>query len=153
MTPLHICMTMPDPRWKISPQLTPHSSPYGGNGAMEYDKMWRLGETKKMLFLGGDRYIRALVIYYFRMWLKYANLKLNIVQNGYADIRISFVPGGSWSYVGTTCRDIDQQYPTMNFGTLLDQTPSEEASPMILHELGHALGFVHEHQISNNGIQ
>src|SRR5437868_14082357 len=36
--------------------------------------------------------------------------------------------------------------PTMNYGWLRDNTPNDEYSRVVLHEFGHALGCVHEHQ-------
>jgi len=68
-----------------------------------------------------------------------------------AEIRIGFAPGGSWSYVG---RDNLQYAPdpaerTLNFGWDL-ATPYGKDT--VLHELGHVLGFPHEHQNPNAGI-
>ena len=34
----------------------------------------------------------------------------------------------------------------MNYGGLRDNTPNDEYSRVVLHEFGHALGCVHEHQ-------
>lgn len=69
-----------------------------------------------------------------------------------AEIRIGFLKGdGSWSYVG---RDVIDLVPnanerTMNFGwTLTDDFGWDTA----LHEIGHTLGFPHEHQNPNAGI-
>ena len=67
-----------------------------------------------------------------------------------AEIRIGFLGGdGAWSYVG---RDVLQQGPderTMNFGW--DITRSGEIDTAI-HEIGHTLGFPHEHQNPIAGI-
>jgi len=70
-----------------------------------------------------------------------------------AEIRIGFTRGdGSWSYVG---RDIIDLVPgpderTMNFGWDLTRTPREIDTAV--HEIGHTLGFPHEHQNPNAGI-
>lgn len=67
-----------------------------------------------------------------------------------AEIRIGFQQGdGAWSYVG---RDILNQGPherTMNFGW--DLTRPGEIDTAV-HEIGHTLGFPHEHQNPNAGI-
>lgn len=47
-------------------------------------------------------------------------------------------PGGSWSYIGTDAITIPVESFTMNFG-FMDQ-------PTVMHEFGHALGLIHEHQ-------
>ena len=54
-------------------------------------------------------------------------------------IIVSFDPdGGSWSLVGTDCTHNDKGKPTMNMGWFDVAT--------VMHEFGHALGLVHEHQ-------
>jgi hypothetical protein len=68
-----------------------------------------------------------------------------------AEIRIGFEPGGSWSYVGRDCIDLvtDPNERTMNFGWDLTTAYGRDTA---LHEIGHALGFPHEHQNPNAGI-
>lgn len=68
-----------------------------------------------------------------------------------AEIRIGFEPGGSWSYVGRDAIDYvtNPQERTMNFGWDLT---TEYGRDTALHEIGHALGFPHEHQNPNAGI-
>jgi len=74
-----------------------------------------------------------------------------------AEIRIGFFhhrtapDAGSWSYVGRDSIDLepDPTQRTMNFGwDLTDEYGYDTA----LHEIGHALGFPHEHQNPNSGI-
>ncbi len=67
-----------------------------------------------------------------------------------AEIRIGFLRGdGAWSYVGRDCLLQGQNERTMNFGW--DLTRAGEVDTAI-HEIGHALGFPHEHQNPNAGI-
>jgi len=68
-----------------------------------------------------------------------------------AEIRIGFQLGSSWSYVGRDAIDLvsDFNERTMNFGW--DLTTDYERDTA-LHEIGHALGFPHEHQNPNAGI-
>jgi hypothetical protein len=64
-------------------------------------------------------------------------------------LRIGFMPGdGSWSYVGVAARDIGSDQRTINFGWDLSGPGFDTA----LHEIGHALGFHHEHQNPFSGI-
>jgi hypothetical protein len=68
-----------------------------------------------------------------------------------AEIRIGFQQGdGYWSYVGTDVLNIGQSERTMNFGDDLTQDPRGVDVPV--HEIGHTLGFPHEHQNPFAGI-
>jgi serralysin len=70
------------------------------------------------------------------------------------DIRIAFEQGnGSWSYLGTMCRDIDKPKPTMNYGWLTPSSDEAELRRVVLHEFGHAIGLIHEHQNPKGGIK
>lgn len=56
-----------------------------------------------------------------------------------ANIRISFNKDGAWSYVGNDALNYSNpNVPTMNFEWLDVAT--------IIHEFGHAMGMIHEHQ-------
>jgi Astacin (Peptidase family M12A) len=68
-----------------------------------------------------------------------------------AEVRIGFMRGdGAWSYIGRTILDIGRDDRTMNFGWDLTRTPDEIDTA--IHEIGHTLGFPHEHQNPNAGI-
>ncbi len=69
-----------------------------------------------------------------------------------AEVRIGFERGaGSWSYVGRDAIDLitDPNDRTMNFGWDLTTPYGRDTA---LHEIGHTLGFPHEHQNPNAGI-
>lgn len=70
-----------------------------------------------------------------------------------AEIRIGFMRGdGSWSYVGRDLIDLNLSVNerTMNFGWDLTRRPAELDTA--IHEIGHTLGFPHEHQNPKAGI-
>lgn len=73
-----------------------------------------------------------------------------------AEIRIGFEglstdSGGSWSYVGRDAIDFvpNPQERTMNFGWNLT---TDYGRDTVLHEIGHGMGFPHEHQNPLAGI-
>jgi Astacin (Peptidase family M12A) len=69
-----------------------------------------------------------------------------------ADVRIAFdQTDGSWSYIGTDVRTKRRDPRTMNFGWSLTADP-DEGMDTAIHEIGHTLGFPHEHQNPFAGI-
>ena len=82
-----------------------------------------------------------------------ANLTLDFRKGPDTLVRISFQYPGSWSVIGTTCRQItDKTQPTMNFGWLDAKSTEDEIRRVVLHEFGHALGLIHEHQNPGGAI-
>lgn len=130
--------------------LASFSAPYI---ALVYEKKWMPGRTLKIAFLGTpNQQVREKIINYSRQWLQHVNLKFDFVDGSNGDIRISTEPGGSWSYIGTDATLIPANEATMNYGWLTPDTPDEEYGRVVLHEFGHALGAIHEHQHPEAGI-
>lgn len=118
--------------------------------AVVISKKWQQGQVINCRFLDGTPTQRKRVEAKAHEWEKYANIKLKFITAGPAEIRISFAADpGSWSAVGTDAL-ISQYFPlhqpTMNYGWLKDGTDDEEYSRVVIHEFGHALGAIHEHQ-------
>jgi len=110
---------------------------------------WNVGEVINIAFLDGDPVVQKKVQTVAQMWTgpNMANLRLIFVKDpNKADVRISFRYSGSWSTIGTTCRSVPKNQATMNYGWLNQQTPDAEVHRVVLHEFGHALGLIHEHQ-------
>jgi hypothetical protein len=108
-------------------------------------KKWVNGSLLRVKFMGGTSGEQDIVKKYAAEWSKYGNINFDFGGSPDAEIRITFNNDGSWSYIGTDCLSIPRNTQTMNFGWL-DQG-------VVLHEFGHALGMIHEHQNPLGGIK
>ena len=117
---------------------------------------WAPGDIITVSFLDGDRAVQDKVQAVASEWTVpgLANLKLSFRRDTTDTmIRISFKYDGSWSTIGRSCTQVPKGQPTMNYGWLTPTTPTDELRRVVLHEFGHALGLIHEHQNPAGGIQ
>lgn len=125
--------------------------------ALLKDAKWQSGDIITVSFLDGDEAVIQKVIRYAQEWTApgMADLTLDFRRDTTDTlVRISFRYPGSWSVLGTACRRItDRSKPTMNYGWLTPATPDDEVRRVVLHEFGHALGLIHEHQNPKGAIE
>lgn len=107
--------------------------------AFQIAKLWPNGTTIRVRFINGSSAQQNIVKQFAPQWAAQANLKLVFDNAPEAQIRISFNDNdGAWSYIGTDCLNIPRDQPTLNLGW--------QDEGVVLHEFGHALGMIHEHQ-------
>ena len=119
--------------------------------ALDVRKLWKPGQTLRVRFLDGDPAVQQKVEAVAHEWSQFANIKLDFGNDPEAEVRISFQYPGSWSYIGVDALQIAPDQPTMNFGWLTPLTSDLEYHRVVLHEFGHALGCIHEHQNPGQG--
>ncbi len=121
-------------------------------------KKWVNGTVLHYYFYEGDEFgttdaERNVVRQAFQRW-KGLGIGIDfseVTSREDSEIRIGFLRGdGAWSYVGRDVLTIGDNERTMNFGWDLTARASEINTAV--HEIGHTLGFPHEHQNPNSGI-
>jgi hypothetical protein len=118
-------------------------------------KKWANGRKVGVKFLDGTKTQKAKTQKFAEMWEQFANINFNFNAGAKAEIRISFKERGSWSALGTDCLSsaFPKSKPTMNYGWLKDNSDDVEWRRVVIHEFGHALGAIHEHQNPDGGIK
>ncbi len=117
----------------------------------------RWSRSKKILyvsFIDGDFTIQEKVKLVAKEWENYCGKEFVFLNSDQQeiepDITISFKDKEScWSLVG---KESKTKVPSMNLGWLTTNTDEEEYRRVVLHEFGHALGLIHEHQNPKNNI-
>ena len=128
---------------------------------------WSRGQKIRVCFHGGTRKAHERVARVAREWMDYANVAFDFEENGAPrtckgnnseDIKVAFVDNqGWWSLPGTASRTQDPSMNLQFYGVdtpkLADGRPADEGRirATILHEFGHALGLMHEHQSPRGG--
>lgn len=160
---------MPDGGWtycdvraESEPNLRPDLNPMRASLIVRTRSKWMNGTVLKYYLYGSDGSTSRLagpppqldaVREAFDQW-KALGIGLEfreVSEIAEAEIRVSFDQSdGSWSYVGRDLLGISADQPTMNFGWDLTTGWGRVTA---LHEIGHTLGFPHEHQNPNAGIE
>jgi len=146
----------PNNRWCFAWFAAAQSLEGLSKAALVKKAKWNPGDVITVSFLDGDASVQEKVKRVALAWTApgMANLILDFKKDTKTLVRISFKYSGSWSVIGTTCRQsTDHSKPTMNFGWLTPNSGDEEIRRVVLHEFGHALGLIHEHQSPGGAIK
>jgi serralysin len=135
------------PDWVCATRMKPGHT----RGLADLTTLWTPGQDVLIGFLGGSNALRDRVFATAKRWTiggpGGANLAFKRADDdSNADIRVAFDPDdGSWSHVGTVARSIAAGEPTMNLGWATEDLDETPFASVVLHEFGHAIGLLHEH--------
>eukprot|EP00441_Pelagodinium_beii_P019146 CAMPEP_0197664298 /NCGR_PEP_ID=MMETSP1338-20131121/58553_1 /TAXON_ID=43686 ORGANISM="Pelagodinium beii, Strain RCC1491" /NCGR_SAMPLE_ID=MMETSP1338 /ASSEMBLY_ACC=CAM_ASM_000754 /LENGTH=399 /DNA_ID=CAMNT_0043242911 /DNA_START=34 /DNA_END=1233 /DNA_ORIENTATION=+ len=128
--------------------------PHRVRAILNVDKKWVSGTVLRYYFFsggswGGSEAQKQAMRKAFKVWEDVGiGLRFLEVTTIDAEIRIGFEQGaGSWSYMGRDILSIPKGERTMNIGW--DITNDIDTG---VHEIGHTMGFPHEHQNPNAGM-
>jgi hypothetical protein len=106
----------------------------------EYTKLWVPGSVLRVRFLDENPRFERAVRRYLPLWSAYGNVQFEFSPDEDAEVRVAFREGeGNWAFIGTDCMAVPLDQPTVNFSFM------EPAEASVLHEFGHVLGLLHEH--------
>jgi hypothetical protein len=124
--------------------------PGKSRAALLLDAVWPVDRVITVSFLDGPAALRPRILAVAQQWIDRTNIRPSFdyrTNTTDTDIRISFQYAGSWSLLGRYSLDEkDKSKPTMNYGWLNERSTDLEVQEVVLHEFGHALGLIHEHQ-------
>jgi serralysin len=155
-TTLFFVKDLPVEQEDAAEQFAIAENPYNEPGLEAFGditRYWSRGRVLHVAFGGGSLQAHEAVKRYASEWSRYANIRFDFSSPAPHDIRISFQSPGCWSYIGTDANLVPAAQPTMNFDPLEFFNDEKRIAGVILHEFGHALGLLHEHQSPASGMQ
>lgn len=118
------------------------------------DALWPAGSHVKVAFGDGTPALWMTVQAIASEWSQHANLDFDFApatgDASHDDIRVTFAQEGSWSRIGRQSLEAARAgQPSMCLNPITHGATPTAWRRTVLHEFGHALGMLHEHQNPN----
>jgi hypothetical protein len=123
-----------------------------GRGLADNFYLWDVGKQIQVRFLNGTPEQQAKVLELAKQWEKFANIKFIQVFAEPSNVRVEFSDSDeNYSLLGSDADQADPTEHTMHLYSGLFNDPTR-LKRTVVHEFGHALGFMHEHSSPITGI-
>lgn len=109
--------------------------------------MWEQNKKLQVYFMEGSEELINKTLEFANIWNEHCNVSFVRTKNrDKSHLRVAYKNTGCWSYIGNVALQINKSEPTINLE--ISNLPSNEPEfkRIVLHEFGHALGLIHEHQ-------
>ncbi|MFJ2430323.1 M12 family metallopeptidase [Pseudomonas sp. NPDC087804] len=121
----------------------PNAMGHGIRATGYFKKFWRAGRTLRVRFLDPHSHVEKMVYMAgFWEWQRYANIDFQLSEDEDAEIRIRTVSDDSCSTIGTDALIMEESEATLYLAIPIGE---EGFMATLRHEIGHVLGFEHEH--------
>lgn len=115
--------------------------------AAKSSALWAQGKALNVYFFDGENDLTNVTLKVASEWSEYCNITFTATNDvNKSHIRVAFKKEGHWSYIGNAALAIPRNEPTINFELGKKDMHSLDFKRIVLHEFGHALGLIHEHQ-------
>jgi serralysin len=115
--------------------------------AIQLKNKWPNGSSLRVAFLNDPFGLKRHVLKIANEWNSVGGANLKFIESVAADsdIRVTFKGTGFWSYIGQRAAAHGKSEPTLSLS--FTSMPTDDYLRRItLHEFGHAIGLLHEHQ-------